>query len=157
MWRGLMMCQRKQFRAAGEPGTIRRGFTVVVQMIVLLAWSGYFGQRPAAAASLEPELVCRAAIGSVMSRDPKLFRVTRTDSSVLLLSYVRRLDNFVWTYRCKIEGDRVIWASEPGRWRDGPKDDKVSFEMVAGGTQLRIVYDRRGRSLTKLVDLDKLR
>jgi hypothetical protein len=39
------------------------------------------------------------------------------------------MDNFVWTYRCRVEGNRVVWASEPGRWRDGPKDDEIFFEL----------------------------
>ena len=93
-----------------------------------------------------------------MDRDPKLFRLTRTDGEILFLSYVRPIDNFDWTYRCKIQGNRVIWASEPGRWREDPKDDRISFEIVAGGKQIRIVNDRGDGSPTKeLFDLDKIR
>jgi hypothetical protein len=56
-----------------------------------------------------------------------------------------------------VQGNRVIWASEPGRWREGPKDDKISFEIVAGGKQLRIINDRGDGSSTKVFfDLDKL-
>ncbi len=111
-----------------------------------------------AAPSFGPEVICRAAIGSLTDRDPRLFRVTYTNGSVLFLSYVRPIDNFVWAYRCKIEGHRVIWASEPGRWREDAKDDKISFEIVAGGKQLRIFNDHSGGSPTKvLFDLDELR
>jgi hypothetical protein len=83
-----------------------------------------------------------------MGRDPKLVRITRTDGDVLFLSYLRPIDNFVWDYRCKIRGNRVIWASEPGRWREEPKDDKVFFEIV-GGKQLRIIENHRDGSATK--------
>jgi hypothetical protein len=51
-----------------------------------------------------PEAICRTAIASIMGRDPKIVRVTRTTSDVLFLSYVRPIDNFVWDYRCKIQG-----------------------------------------------------
>jgi hypothetical protein len=97
-----------------------------------------------AAPSFEPEAICRTAIASIMDRDPKLVRVTRNAGDILFLSYVRPIDNFVWDYRCKIEGNRVVWASEPGRWREDPKDDKVFFEIVGGGKQLRIIIEDHG-------------
>ena len=101
------------------------------------------------AAPYAPEAICRTAIASIMGRDPKIVRVTRTTSDVLFLSYVRPIDNFVWAYRCKIQGNRVIWADDPGRWREGPKDDKVFFEIVGDGKQLRIIENHRDGSATK--------
>jgi hypothetical protein len=152
------MRQGRRFRDENEWKVIRRVVAVAFQVVTFLTLAGYFGLPAAAAApAFEPELICRAAIGFVMDRDPKLLRVTHTDGNMLYLSYVRRLDNFVWTYRCKIQGDRVIWASEPGRWREGPKDDKISFEIVADGKQLRIIRDRGSRpSVIAVFDRDKL-
>jgi hypothetical protein len=102
-----------------------------------------------AAPSFEPEAICRTALASIMGRDPKIVRVTLVAGDVLFLSYVRPIDNFVWDYRCKIQGNRVVWASEPGRWREDPKDDKVFFEIVGGGKQLRIIEDHGDGSATK--------
>jgi hypothetical protein len=102
-----------------------------------------------AAPPFAPEAICRTAIASIMGRDPKLVRVTRNTGDVLFLSYLRPIDNFVWDYRCKIQGTRVIWASEPGRWREAPKDDKVFFEIVGDGKQLRIIENHRDGSATK--------
>jgi hypothetical protein len=159
----MAMDKLRSSRAPGERSVIPP-FVAVVFQATALALLGHFGSAMAATTeslttpALEPELICRAALGSVRHQDPARFRLTRTDTGVLLLSYVRRIDNFIWTYRCKIEGNRVIWASEPGRWRDGPKDDRLSFELVADGKQLRIINDRGNRSSTKaLFDLDKLR
>jgi hypothetical protein len=106
-----------------------------------------FGAPP----SFAPEAICRTAIASITGRDPKTVLVTRIDGDVLFLSYVRSIDNFIWDYRCKIEGDRVVWASEPGRWREDPKDDKVFFEIVGGGSQLRIIGSHSDGSATKEV------
>jgi hypothetical protein len=97
----------------------------------------------------EPEAICRTAIASVMGRDPKLVQVTRVAGDVMFLSYLRPIDNFVWAYRCKIQGNRVIWADDPGRWREDPKDDRVFFEIVGGGKQLRIIEDHGDGSATK--------
>jgi len=109
------------------------------------------------APSFEVEAICRTAIASIMGRDPKLMQVTLTAGDVLFLTYDRPADNFVWTYRCRIEGNRVIWASEPGRWRDDPKDDAVFFEVVGAGKQLRIIDNHRDGSSTKqLFDRDTI-
>jgi hypothetical protein len=102
-----------------------------------------------AAPAFEVGAICRTAIASIMGRDPKVMQVTRTAGNVLFLTYARPVDNFVWTYRCRIEGNRVVWASEPGRWREGPKDDKIFFEDVDAGKQLRIIENHGDGSSTK--------
>src|SRR5271168_3788609 len=89
--------------------------------------------RASGASAFEVEAICRTAIASIMGRDPKTMQVTLIVGDVLFLTYVRPMDNFVWTYRCRIEDDRVVWANEPGRWRNGPKDKKVLFEVIEGG------------------------
>jgi hypothetical protein len=110
-----------------------------------------------AASSFDVEAICRTAIASIMGRDPKFMQVTRTASDVLFLTYVRPMDNFVWTYRCRIEGNRVVWATEPGRWRDDPKDDEIFFEDVDAGKQLRIIQNHGDGSSTKqLFDRDTI-
>jgi hypothetical protein len=114
---------------------------------------------PASAApAFEVETICRTAVASVAGRDPKAMQIARTVGGVLFLTYARPIDNFVWTYRCRIDGNRVVWASEPGRWREGPKDDKIFFEDVDAGKQLRIIATHRDGSSTKqLFDRDAIR
>jgi hypothetical protein len=117
------------------------------------------GITPASAAPLfEAEAICRAAIASITDRDPKIMQVTRTVGSVLFLTYVRPIDNFIWTYRCRIEGNRVVWADEPGRWReDNLRDDKMYFEIVDAGKQLRIINNHDdGSSTRQIFDRDKI-
>jgi hypothetical protein len=110
-----------------------------------------------AAPAFEVEAICRTATASIMGRDPKVMQVTRTAGDVLFLTYVRPMDNFVWTYRCRIEGNRVVWASEPGRWREDLKDDEVFFEDVDTGKQLRIIENHGdGLSAKQLFDRDAI-
>jgi hypothetical protein len=121
----------------------------VCRLIIVMLSAGV---SPASAAAVfEVEAICRTAIASIMGRDPKMMQVSRTDGDVLFLTYVRAMDNFVWTYRCRVEGNRVVWASEPGRWRNGPKDDEVLFEVVDAGKQLRIIENHGDGSSTKQV------
>jgi hypothetical protein len=127
-----------------------RATSFACQIATFSALVGYPAPSVAdAAPSFEPEAICRTAIASIMGRDPKIVRVTRIAGDIVFLSYVRPLDNFVWDYRCKIQGNRVVWASEPGRWREDPKDDKVFFEIVGDGKQLRIIEDHGDGSATK--------
>jgi hypothetical protein len=96
----------------------------------------------------ESSAICRTAIASITGRDPKAIQTTRDAKGEFLLTYARPIDNFVWTYRCRIESNRIIWADEPGRWREGPKDATLFFEIVGAGAQLRIIETHADGSTT---------
>jgi hypothetical protein len=114
---------------------------------------------PASAAStFEVEAICRTAMAAIADRDPKAMQVTRTAGDVLFLTYTRPIDNFIWTYRCRIDGNRVVWASDPGRWRQDPTDDKIFYEIVEPGNQLRIIQSHGdGSSMKRLFDGNAIR
>jgi endogenous inhibitor of DNA gyrase (YacG/DUF329 family) len=73
--------------------------------------------------------ICRAGIGLIMGRDPKIIRA-REAGGIVFLSYTRSDDATVWKYRCRLEGDRIIWASDPGRWRTHPDDEQLYFRVL---------------------------
>lgn len=84
------------------------------------------------------EQICKAAIGTIMGRDPKIVKVTKNENGVAFLYYIRRDDQSKWAYRCKLEGTRVIWAGDPGgRWRTDPRDEQLSYQV--NGDMLTIV------------------
>jgi hypothetical protein len=123
----------------------------------LLAVSVLLALTPAASAdpAFGTKAICRTAIAVIMDRDPKQLQATDAPDGVVVLTYARPFDNFVFTYRCRLEGDRVVWADEPGRWRDGAKDAKVSFEVAGTGDRLRITVSRaNGPTLQQLFDRD---
>ena len=128
-----------------------------VLLAALLAALPTTGSLVAAAPFFEPEAICRAAIASIKDRDPKLIKVSLIRDDVFFLTYTRPIDSFVWTYRCRIEGNRVVWADEPGRWRNDPKDDKISFEAIDAGAHLQIIVTRRnGQTNKQLFDREKV-
>src|ERR1700738_3385522 len=139
----------------------RSGKNGGIPMLFILWWITFtmFASmsRASGAPAFEVEAICRTAIASIIGRDPKMMQVTLTTGDVLFLTYVRPIDNFVWNYRCRIEGHRVLWASEPGRWRDDRKDEKVFFEVIDDGKQLRIIEDHADGSRTnQLFDRDTI-
>ena len=110
-----------------------------------------------AEAPFETKAICRAAIASVTARELKLFQATDAADGVIALTYARPFDNFVWAYHCRLEGNRVIWADELGRWRQDAKDDRIFFEIVGPSSQLRIIKIRADGSTTQeLFDRDKI-
>jgi hypothetical protein len=104
-----------------------------VAFAILLASLSAASAEPA----FEAKAICRAALAAITGRDLKLFQAAHAPDGTIALTYARAFDNFVWAYHCRLDGNRVIWADEPGRWRQDAKDDKISFEVI-GGTQLRI-------------------
>jgi hypothetical protein len=129
-----------------------RFFRDLVAVSIVLAAPSPVSAEP----SFDPPAICRTAIAAIMDRDPKLMQTRTAADGVVMLTYARPIDNFVWAYRCRLEGNRVIWASEPGRWRDKAKDDKILFEVV-GGSQLRIIDNHaNGTSTRQLFDRDKI-
>ncbi|WP_334403549.1 hypothetical protein [Bradyrhizobium sp. AZCC 2289] len=96
-------------------------------------------------------------MAAITDRDPKLMQTRTAPDGVVMLTYTRPFDNFVWAYRCRLEGNRVVWANEPGRWRDKAKDDKIFFEVVGAGTQLRIIDNHaNGTTTLELFDRAKI-
>jgi hypothetical protein len=120
----------------------------LVARLLSLAMMAALASGAAAGSTFEHEAICRTAIASITDRDPKAVQVTETVGEVLLLAYLRPIDNFIWNYRCRIEDNRVIWATDPGRWRDDIQDDKVFFEIVGAGSQLRIIVRHADGSAT---------
>ena len=93
---------------------------------------------PTAAAepSVGQEGICKAAVAAMMGRDPKIMKIDRRDGDIVHLSYIRTDDGTRWSYRCRLEGDRVIWASDTGRWRTDPADEKILFSINAKGVTI---------------------
>lgn len=87
-------------------------------------------------ASFSNAQICKATVASLMKQPPTIIGTAEQDG-VVLLSYRRPSDGSQWNYRCRISGETVVWASNPGRWRDGPRDEKVTYRLK-GATDITI-------------------
>ena len=61
--------------------------------------------------------ICRAAIAVAFGQDPKIIKVDRVTKGVVYMHYNRPDDGKYWDCKCKIKGNRAIWASPNERWR----------------------------------------
>jgi hypothetical protein len=86
------------------------------------------------------EHICKAGIAKIMGRDPKTIKVLRNDGGIVHLQYVRTNDGSLWSNRCRVDGSRVMWASDTGRWRDDPLDEKVTYAVTADTVTIKETF-----------------
>jgi len=56
--------------------------------------------------------------------------ITSNKDGIIDLYYIREGDGKKWTFRCKANAGRIIWASETGRWRDNPADEIIKYKLA---------------------------
>jgi len=111
---------------------MRRHSLLLAGFVTALLFAPARPKGESAAAIFDTTHICKAAIAAIMGRPPQSI-VTRIQDEIVLLSYVRQDDGTLWSYRCRVEGSRVIWASEPGgRWRTHPADERISYRIIEG-------------------------
>lgn len=79
--------------------------------------------------------VCKAAIATEMGRELKIIKTLKS-GDMPEVGYTRH-DGDKFRYRCRVEGDRVIWQayfpdrSAWGRWRNSSDDAVLTFQADA--------------------------
>ncbi len=72
------------------------------------------------------EDVARYTIASVMGQSSSIIKATKKNDYYYVF-YIRKSDSQKFDYKVKFIGNRIIWASLDGRWRDSEYDEKISF------------------------------
>jgi len=80
--------------------------------------------------------ICKAGIAKIMGRDPAIIKVDQTKGETIYLSYIRQDDKTKWKYKCKLNGNQILWGSDTGRWRTHTMDSKVRYKIK--GTSITI-------------------
>lgn len=87
--------------------------------------------------------VCKAAVAAMFGRDHKTMKLDEISGDTAYVHYIRPNDNSRWAIKCKLDGDRVIWASNNPdnlkRWRTDPLDDVVRYSIE--GKTLKITQE----------------
>ena len=91
----------------------------------------------------------------IMMKDPSIISIDEERDDVIYLSYTRKEDLTDWKYVCKIDGTRIIWAANPGRWRNHPNDPRLSFVIDGKSIAVKIKYSETS-SVQKTYALDEL-
>lgn len=102
-----------------------------LSLVLAISLIGTDSPAVASAEVITKEHICKAGIAKIMGRDPKTMQILKNEAGVIHLQYVRKNDGSLWAYRCRVEGSQIVWASDSGRWRDHPLDEKITY-AVAG-------------------------
>lgn len=109
--------------------------------------------RPADAQDTkELDFVCRATMSAIFGHDISIIKTTGIKDGIASSSYVRPSDGTVWSNRCKIEGNRIIWASDTGRWRTHPMDEVITYSKAGRTLTITQKFDD-GSSIVKEFDI----
>lgn len=99
-------------------------------------------EAPVVKPSVPAKSICKAAVATVMGRPASIISATEKAGGEVALSYTRADDGSVWKYKCKLDGDRVVWATEGGRWRTHPDDGVVRYTI--GASFLEVTESHNG-------------
>jgi hypothetical protein len=91
--------------------------------------------------------ICLAGLATITGRNPSIMNLRR-EADFLWVTYTRPSDKKVWSYRCRVSGNRIEWADEAGNWRNKPQSNIVTFEIVNGGKSIKVTEDFRDGSKT---------
>jgi len=82
------------------------------------------------ARAISQEDICKASIATIMGRDLSIMKTDSIQGDVVYLSYIRSNDGTRWSYKCKLDGNKIIWGNADGRWRT---EELITF-TVSGDT-----------------------
>lgn len=123
--------------------------------LIVLAALAPVSAFAAQGADFSPSDICKATIAVEMGRATKSMKTVKQDPPEI--SY-RRDDGDSFKYRCKLDGDRVIWRTflsdtmEWGRWREQSSwGDAMTTYEISGG-KLTITNDQSGVETFKKSD-----
>jgi hypothetical protein len=117
--------------------------------------------------------ICKAAIATINFKHPREISIEKVDNNIVYLSYIRSSDETKWSTMCKIENNRVVWASifnsnraydilyrktnntSTGRWRNNKEDPEITFTAINNLVDIRETYGD-GSSTIKSFDINQL-
>lgn len=90
--------------------------------------------------------ICKAAVSVLMGRSPSIMKSSSAGGEIIPevifnISYVRPDDGTTWKFKCKLEGSRVMWGSEPGRWRTHREDERIYFSTTGAGVSEKLTIE----------------
>ena len=90
--------------------------------------------------------VCKAALSSIMGVDLAAIQTEKRKDGIVYLHYRIESENDRYDYKCRLEGNSVIWGSANGRWRTKKGDASITFEVSNGNITIKERYNDEPRS-----------
>lgn len=84
--------------------------------------------------------ICKAGVSQVMGRNPSIVKIDSVLGNITHLSYFSPNDGSQWKFKCRVDGNQVLWGNLDGRWRTHSKDSRVTFAIHSGTLTVREIY-----------------
>jgi hypothetical protein len=120
---------------------MKRSVAAVLALLVSVATAAPSASSTAAGA-FSTQQSCKAAVSVIMGRSPSIMKASTAGDEVKI-SYVRSDDGSTWKFKCRLEGSRVMWGSDPGRWRTHPDDERVYYSVSGTGASARLTIEEK--------------
>lgn len=100
--------------------------------------------------------ICRAAISTIFDEKPEDIELFRQQLNVNYLRFPKNDKNQVNRFKCIVQGDEIIWATEMGAYRNTPIDSKITFEAKDNVLVVKEIH-KNGSIFRKAFDVEKLK
>lgn len=84
--------------------------------------------------------ICKASTAFIFGHPYKIMKLDSVSGNIAYVHYIRASDESRWAIKCKLDGQRVLWASDNpdslGRWRNDPADEVITYSL--SGTMLTL-------------------
>ena len=97
--------------------------------------------------SAKTDSICKAAIAELFGHSPKIMKASSIGQGIVRVGYRRPDDGKLFKNDCQLQGDRIIWrgfdispGSGPGRWRNDPADEVLTFKVTGKSVELLTTY-----------------
>ena len=84
--------------------------------------------------------VCRAGIATTMLKPLSIVKYDGSEPNVHYLHYIRQSDGTRWEFRCKLEGNNIVWATDTGPWRKRTYDSDIKFRVTGSDLVITETY-----------------
>ena len=91
--------------------------------------------------------ICRAGIAELFGHSPKIMKAVPLGGGIVRISYKRPDDGKLFKNDCQLQGNRIMWrgvdispSSGPGRWRNHPDDEILTYRIKGKSVELTTAY-----------------
>lgn len=100
--------------------------------------------------------ICKAALSSIMGVEIKDIDTKQKGNGITYMYYRLEDESRRYDYRCRLEGNRVIWGSAMGRWRTQKDDAVITFSVKNGKVIIKEKFDDEPESTETTFSLTQL-
>jgi len=91
--------------------------------------------------------ICKAGIAELFGHPPKIMKAASISDGIVRVSYRRPDDGKLFKNDCQLQGNHIMWrgfdispGSGPGRWRNNPADEVLTFKVKGKTVELLTTY-----------------